>query len=86
MGRAAFILFLAFIFILIDVYTYYGMNGVFGQGRFSKLFKYLYWGISAFTYFSVFQLLMYTVTSQTQHRSEFFNFMGGFIFTVTSVP
>ena len=82
MGRAAFILFFAVIFILLDVYTYYGMNGVFGQGRFSKLFKYLYWGISAFTYFSVFQLLMYTVTSQTQHRSEFFNFMGGFIFTV----
>ena len=82
MGRAVFVVFVALAFIILDVYTYYGMNGVFGQGRFSKIFKFLYWGISAFTYFSIFQLLLYSISTQTQHRSEFFNFMGGFVFTI----
>ena len=82
MGRAVFILFLAFIFILLDLYTYYGMNSVFGQGRYIKLFKIIYVGISVFTYYSILQLFLYFVSGQTQPRTEFFNFMGGFIFTV----
>ena len=82
MGRAGFIIFLAIIFILLDVYSYYGLNSIIGQGRYSKIFKFLYLSISVFTYFSVFQWVMYLLAGQMWQRSEFFNFMGGFIFTM----
>jgi predicted MPP superfamily phosphohydrolase len=82
MGRAGLLLFFALIFIFLDVYSYFGIYSIMGQGKVSKLFKYIYFGVSAFSYFSVFQLLFYYLNGQIQQRSEFFNFMGGFVFTV----
>ncbi|MFZ1748836.1 MAG: metallophosphoesterase [Saprospiraceae bacterium] len=82
MGRLIFLLFLALIFIGLDIYTYHGMHSIMGYGRFSRAFKYVYWGISIFTYVSIFQIFFYFLSTQGQHRTEYFNFISGFIFTV----
>jgi len=82
MGRAAFMIFIGLFFILLDVYAYYGMAGTFGNGRNSRLFKYIYLALSAFTYFSIFQLILYFLQGQAVYRTAWFNFMSGFVFTM----
>lgn len=82
MGRAAFMIFFGLFFIFLDVYTYNGMAGAFANGRYSRLFRYVYLALSAFTYFSILQLILYFIQGQTVYRTAWFNFMSGFVFTM----
>lgn len=66
----------------MDVYTYYGMNSVFLQSRFYKVFKLIYLGVSVFTMYAVFHLSTQTIFSLQSPKSAWTNFMFGFVLTV----
>lgn len=82
MGRAFFLLIVALLFILLDFYTFHGLQSLFSQFRNVKIWKGLYWTLSGFTYFSIVYLLYQFNTGQGLQRTEFTNFMGGFVFTM----
>lgn len=82
MGRAFFLLVVAFLFFFLDFYTYSGLSGLFVQSRFERFWKILYWVMSAFTYVSIFYLIYQYNISPTFIRTEWVNFLGGFIFTM----
>lgn len=82
MGKAMILSFLFLFFISLDIYTYFGISSFLNPGKYAAFFKILYLGISFFTYFSSVQLLYFLVSNQLQHRTEYINFIVGFVFTV----
>ncbi|MFZ1704193.1 MAG: metallophosphoesterase, partial [Saprospiraceae bacterium] len=82
MGRAFFLLIIGFLFILLDFYTFHGLQSLFSQSKFAKVWKLIYWTASGFTYFSVFYLIYQFNIGLALQRTEVFNFMSGFVFTM----
>ncbi|MBK6364927.1 MAG: metallophosphoesterase [Saprospiraceae bacterium] len=82
MGRAFFLLIVAFLFIFLDWYTYNGLQSMFFHTRYVKLWKILYALVSGFTYLSIFYLMYSYSPGNTGQRNEYLNLMGGFVFTM----
>ncbi|MBC7886017.1 MAG: metallophosphoesterase [Saprospiraceae bacterium] len=58
------------------------MKSILGHGRGSKLFVWVYVAISCFGYFSAIQLYLYFINGMGGVKTELFNFMSGFVFTL----
>jgi uncharacterized protein len=83
MGRAIFLIFIAVLFVFLDVYSYYGLSSVLGQERNSKLFKYTYFVLSALCYFCIAYIFYYFISGGSHfQRTSWFNLASGFIFTM----
>ncbi len=82
MGRLVFVLILACLFVILDVYSYYGLGALFNSGKNFRWFRYVYIGVSVCTYFSIFSIFFIFINGQTNHRAESFNLMTGFVFTM----
>ena len=82
MGRLGFFIFLVFVFISLDIYAYYGMKGIFSQGRYTRLFALSYFAISAFGYFCIAYLYTFISNGISGTRTELFNFTSGFLLTL----
>jgi uncharacterized protein len=83
MGRALFLLFVASIFIFLDVYSYFGLSSVLGHDRNSKLFRYTYFTLSALCYLSIAYIFYFFISGGNHfQRTSWFNYASGFIFTM----
>ncbi len=82
MGRIVFISIVSLIFIALDLYVYHGMASVFAQGKWGKFYKTVYIGLIAFSYFSIIYVYWQFSFGNAGYRTELFNFLSGFIFTV----
>ncbi len=82
MGRLGFFIFLVILFIALDIYAYYGLRGIFSQGRYSRLFTISYFAISTFGYFCIAHLYTFLSNGISGTRTELFNFSSGFLLTL----
>ncbi|MBL0023699.1 MAG: metallophosphoesterase [Saprospiraceae bacterium] len=82
MNRTLFLIFIIIFFVGLDVYTYYGMTGLFGQTRFGRFYRIITIGLIVSTYIAIFALLMHYMSGVDQGKKEMFNFLTGFVFTM----
>ena len=82
MGRIVFILIVSSIFIALDLYVYHGMASIFAQGKWGKFYKTVFLGLSAFSYFSIIYVYWQFSSGNSGYRTELFNFLSGYIFTI----
>jgi uncharacterized protein len=76
------LLFFTFVFLLIDIYTFYGLKQIVGQDRMSKIFPWVYFAISALGYYSLLQLMISVNKGLFGQRTEVTNLMIGLVFTL----
>ncbi len=81
MNRSGIVIFIGIVFLALDIYSFYAMKSIMGNGKFYKFFVFTYLGLSLFTYYSLSQLYIGFSKGQMPH-SEMFNFMSGFVFTM----
>ena len=81
MGKVGFFIFLGAIFIFLDVYTYFGLKSII-SARFGKVFMLLYFGLSAFVYYALISNYLFYTSDQPQPKTEFLNFLTGFVMTM----
>ena len=81
MGRVGFFIILGIIFLFLDVYTYFGLKSIVSP-RFSKAFMMLYFGVSAFIYYALITIYLFYTSDQPQLKTEFLNFLTGFVMTM----
>ncbi|MBK8624873.1 MAG: metallophosphoesterase [Saprospiraceae bacterium] len=81
MGRFGFYI-SSFLFVLLDVYSFYELKGLLSQGRYSRIYTALYFAISAFGYFCIVHLYQFMSNGVSGTRSELFNFTSGFLLTL----
>ncbi len=81
MGKVGFFIFLGAIFIFLDVYTYFGLKSII-SARFGKVFMLLYFGLSAFVYYALISNYLFYTSDQPQPKTEFLNFLIGFVMTM----
>lgn len=82
MARALFLIIVAFLFILLDWYTYHGLQGLMAQSKSPRTWRSVYWVLSGFTYFSIAYLTMSYTNGPALNRTEWLNFLFGFVFTM----
>jgi predicted MPP superfamily phosphohydrolase len=82
MSRALFVLVVSLLFIILDGYTFHGLNTLFVKSNAARLWRTLYWVVSGLTYFSIGYMIYKYNGTQTFQRTELFNLAGGFVFTV----
>jgi len=80
MGRIIFVCFILFLFAMLDLYTYYGMSGLWSNPRHQRNFRIVYIVLSVLTYLAIILLTYFFATKQMGHRTEFMNFLNGFVF------
>lgn len=81
MGKVGFFIFLGAIFIFLDVYTFFGLKSII-SARFGKVFMLLYFGLSAFVYYALISNYLFYTSDQPQPKTEFLNFLTGFVMTM----
>ena len=82
MGRALFLSFVALMFIIQDIYCYFGLKSFALSDRNFKIIRFSYLTVTIFSYLALIGLIIYFVSGAPINRTQGINFLVGLLFAL----